>query len=97
MRAAPCCITPSLLGQADDALHASSLSATHKCCDPASTAGKVFIAAVLLLLLLPQVAESLSRKGTAALRVRTGVLRRTGFYEGHTETLRGAQASSFKV
>uniref|UniRef100_A0A383VI62 Uncharacterized protein n=1 Tax=Tetradesmus obliquus TaxID=3088 RepID=A0A383VI62_TETOB len=43
------------------------------------------------------VAESLSRKGTAALRVRTGVLRRTGFYEGHTETLRGAQASSFKV
>ncbi|KAF6260489.1 hypothetical protein COO60DRAFT_893543 [Scenedesmus sp. NREL 46B-D3] len=43
------------------------------------------------------VAESLSRKGTAALRVRAGVLRRTGFYEGHTETLRAQQAGSFKA
>jgi hypothetical protein len=46
---------------------------------------------------LLQVAESLSRKGSAALRVRTGVLRRTGFYEGHTETLRQQQVSSFKA
>jgi hypothetical protein len=51
----------------------------------------------MLPLLLLQVAESLSRKGSAALRVRTGVLRRTGFYEGHTETLRQQQASSFKA
>ncbi|KAF8069645.1 INPP5B [Scenedesmus sp. PABB004] len=44
------------------------------------------------------VAESLSRKGSAALRVRSGVLRRTGFYEGHTETLVRANgaAGSFK-
>lgn len=40
------------------------------------------------------VAESLSRKGSAALRLRSAALRKTGFYEGHTETLR--VSSSFK-
>jgi len=35
-----------------------------------------------------QVAESLCRKGSHVLRMRSGVLRRTGYLEGHTETLR---------
>jgi hypothetical protein len=43
---------------------------------------------VLRLLLLPQVSDSLCRKGSAAIRLRSGVLRRTGFLEGHTETLK---------
>lgn len=38
--------------------------------------------------LLPQVSDSLCRKGSAAIRLRSGVLRRTGFLEGHTETLK---------
>lgn len=62
-----------------------------------SAAGMSALPLLLLLVLLLQVAESLSRKGTAALRVRAGVLRRTGFYEGHTETLRAQQAGSFKA
>jgi hypothetical protein len=34
------------------------------------------------------VAESLCRKGSAAIKLRAGVLRRTGFLEGNTEVLR---------
>ena len=41
--------------------------------------------------------ESLVRKGSAAIRLRSGVLRRTGYLEGHTETLRPQTSiSSFR-
>lgn len=51
------------------------------------------------LRLLPpqQVSDSLCRKGSAAIRLRSGVLRRTGFLEGHTETLKPqTSATSFR-
>lgn len=53
----------------------------------------------LPLCLLPpqQVSDSLCRKGSAAIRLRSGVLRRTGFLEGHTETLKPqTSATSFR-
>jgi hypothetical protein len=48
----------------------------------------LLLSPLLVLLLLLQVSDSLCRKGSAAIRLRSGVLRRTGFLEGHTETLK---------
>jgi hypothetical protein len=46
---------------------------------------------------LPQVSDSLCRKGSAAIRLRSGVLRRTGFLEGHTEAIKPqTSATSFR-